>query len=131
MVRPSRGILALGLSLAGVAYLVAPSLGQPQQQQAADTAVRKAGNTSPSAASGPKPPIPPVIGTIDLDVVFKNYEKVKSANKEFNEAMKMRRGEGMKNEGEGGQEGGRRGQQEAGGGEERERGEQSTRPEAR
>jgi outer membrane protein len=45
-----------------------------------------------------------VIGTIDLDVVFKNYEKVKASNKEFNEAMKVRRAELMKLESEGRQE---------------------------
>ena len=40
MVASSRGILAIGLSLAGLAYLVAPTLGQGQQQ---DGSVRKDG----------------------------------------------------------------------------------------
>src|SRR5262249_31374311 len=45
MVLSPRGILALGLSLAGVAYLISPSLGQAQQP-AADSGVRKAGNAN-------------------------------------------------------------------------------------
>ena len=46
MVASSRGILAIGLSLAGLAYLVAPTLGQGQQQ---DGSVRK--TASPSTGS--------------------------------------------------------------------------------
>jgi outer membrane protein len=92
----SRGILAIGLSLAGLAYLVAPSLGQPQQ---GDAGVRKAANPNPAPA-GPKPPIAPVIGTVDLDVIFKNYDKVKVTNKDFNSAVAVRRGELMKLENE-------------------------------
>jgi outer membrane protein len=103
MVVSSRGIVALGLSLAGVAYLAAPSIGQAQQQ--ADSGVRKAANPS-TTASGPKAPaaIAPVIGTIDLDVVLKNYDKVKATSKEFNAAMMLRRGELQKIEAEARQE---------------------------
>jgi outer membrane protein len=99
MALSSRGIWALGLSLAGVAYLVGPSLGQGQQQ--ADVAVRKAGNSGTAAtATGPKPPVPPLIGTIDMDVIFKNYEKVKASQKDFHDAMQVRRAELMKIENE-------------------------------
>jgi outer membrane protein len=92
--------LAIGLLLAGVAYLVAPSLGQQQQ---ADSGVRKAANPG-TTATGPKPPIPPLIGTVDLDVVLKNYDKVKASSKEFNAAMLVRRGELQKIEAEARQE---------------------------
>ena len=95
MVLSPRGILALGLSLAGVAYLISPSLGQAQQP-AADSGVRKAGNanaagTAPS--NGPKPPVPPVFGTVDLDVILKNYKKFEASSKEFQAEFLVRRGE--------------------------------------
>jgi outer membrane protein len=94
MVVSSRGIWAIGLSLTGVALLVGPSLGQQSAGRAPeDGAVRKAaspgGNTPPS-------PIAPVIGTVDVEHVFKNYDKVKVANKEFNAAMLARKNELMK-----------------------------------
>lgn len=87
MVASSRGILAIGLSLTGLALLVAPSLGQQ------DASVRKAAGQS---APAPKPPVPPVIGTVDIEYVFKNYDKVKVANKEFNAAMLGRKQELMR-----------------------------------
>ena len=71
MVASSRGILAIGLSLAGLAYLVAPTLGQGPQQ---DGSVRK---TASPAAHAPPAPVAPVIGTVDLELVFKSYDKVK------------------------------------------------------
>src|SRR5262249_22840680 len=95
MVLSPRGIVALGLSLAGVAYLVSPSLGQAQQQST-DGGVRKAGNSNTagrSPAGVPKPPVPPVLGTIDLDLVLKNYKKFEASSKEFQAAMLVRRGE--------------------------------------
>jgi Skp family chaperone for outer membrane proteins len=102
MVLSPRGILALGLSLAGVAFLVSPSLGQGQQQSV-DSRVQKAGNSNTAGtatASGPKPPVPPVLGTIDLDVVLKNYKKFEASSKEFQAAMLVRRGELQKIDGE-------------------------------
>ena len=90
MVASSRGILAIGLSLAGLAYLVAPTLGQGPQQ---DGSVRKA--ATPSAAAPPAP-IAPVIGTVDIDLVFKSYEKVKVSNKEFQAALLARKNELMR-----------------------------------
>jgi outer membrane protein len=100
MVASSRKIVAIGLGLAGLACLVAPSLGQPQQ---GDAAVRKTANPNP-AQNGPKPPIAPVIGTVDLDFIFKNYEKVKVTEREFAEAIKIRRGDLMKLENDARQE---------------------------
>ena len=90
MVPSSRGTLAIGLSLAGLAYLVAPTLGQGQQQ---DSLVRK--TASPSTGSPPAP-IAPVIGTVDIELVFKSYEKVKVSNKEYSAALLARKNELMR-----------------------------------
>jgi len=88
MVASSRGILAIGLSLTGLALLVGPSLGQQQ-----DGSIRKAAGQS---AGKPPAPVAPVIGTVDIEYVFKNYDKVKVANKEFNAAMLARKNDLMK-----------------------------------
>jgi outer membrane protein len=89
MVLSTRGILALGLGVTGLAFLVGPSLGQQQ-----DGGVRKTAN--PTGGAMPTAPVPPVIGTVDIDAVFKNYEKFKVASKEFNAAMLTRKNELMK-----------------------------------
>jgi Skp family chaperone for outer membrane proteins len=86
----SRGILAIGLGMTGLALLLGPTLVRGQQP---DGAVRKA--ASPSAAAPPAP-IAPVIGTVDLELVFKSYEKVKVQNKEYNAALMARKHELMK-----------------------------------
>jgi Skp family chaperone for outer membrane proteins len=91
MVASPRGILAIGLSLAGLAFLVAPTLGRAQQQ---DGAVRKAAN--PASGAMPPTPIAPVIGTVDIELVFKSYEKVKVSNKEYSAALLARKNELMK-----------------------------------
>jgi outer membrane protein len=88
MVVSSRGILAIGFSLTGLALLVAPSLGQQQ-----DGSIRKAAGQS---STKPAAPVAPIIGTVDVEYVFKNYDKVKVANKEFNAAMLARKNELMK-----------------------------------
>jgi Skp family chaperone for outer membrane proteins len=86
MVISSRALVAMGLCTAGIGLLVGPSLGQQP-----DGGVRRtAANTSPSA---PTAPVPPVIGTVDLDAVFKNYEKVKVSSQEFQAAAMARKGE--------------------------------------
>jgi outer membrane protein len=90
MVASSRGIVAIGLSLAGLAYLVAPTLGQGPQQ---DGSVRK--TASPSTGA-PAQPVAPVIGTVDVELVFKSYEKVKVSNKEYNAALLARKNELMR-----------------------------------
>lgn len=50
------------------------------QQAAADRGVQRTASTTggtAAATNGPTPGLPAVIGTIDMDSVFKNYEKVK------------------------------------------------------
>lgn len=51
------------------------------QQAAADRGVQRTasntGGTAAATSNGPTPGLPAVIGTIDMDSVFKNYEKVK------------------------------------------------------
>jgi len=66
MVLSSRLIVAAGLGVVGAGLLSAPIQGQQ------DAAVRK----TSSGASQFKAGTAPVIGTIDLDAVFKSYEKV-------------------------------------------------------
>jgi outer membrane protein len=91
MVVTSRGILAVGLGLTGLALLVGPSVGQGQAQ---DGAVRKTAN--PVAGATPPAPVAPVIGTVDLELVFKSYEKVKVSNKEYSAALLAKKNELMK-----------------------------------
>jgi outer membrane protein len=90
-----RKLSAIGLSLAGFIFLVAPSQGQPPK---ADPRVQGANaTTNGSRPNGSlKQATPTVVGTIDLDNVFKNYEKVKAANKELGAAIQVRKGELMK-----------------------------------
>jgi outer membrane protein len=89
MVASFRGILAIGLCLVGLAWLVAPTLGQGQSQ---DGSVRKAATP---ATGAPPAPIAPVIGTVDLELVFKSYEKVKVSNKEYSAALMARKNQLM------------------------------------
>ena len=105
MVLSPRGILAIGLSLAGIAGFVITSRIQAQQPQKADGTVRAASNGNGTAATGPAAPIPPVVGTVDLDIVMRNYDKVKDQMKELTAAVNVRRGELMKLETEYRQEG--------------------------
>ncbi len=83
MVISSRAIVAVGLSAVGLGLLVGPSLGQQQ-----DAGVHR--TASPSTAV-PAAPISPVIGTIDMDAVFKNYDKVKVSSEEFKAAALARK----------------------------------------
>ncbi len=98
-----RQIWAIGLSLAGVIYLAVPSQGQvPKADRNVQAANGNAGGTrSPGT---PAAPAPTVLGTLDLDYVFKNYEKVKAANKELGTTFQIRKGELMKIENEARQE---------------------------
>jgi Skp family chaperone for outer membrane proteins len=96
MVVSSRGILAIGLCLTGLAMLVAPSVGQQQREQ--DPSLRKSGTTS---SAGPKAPVAAFVGTVDLDAVFKNYKKVQIASKQFNAEMLAKKNELMKIESDG------------------------------
>jgi Skp family chaperone for outer membrane proteins len=84
MIGSTRAVLAMGLGLFGVGCLVGPLLAQ----QRPDGDVRKvAANTPPppqQAAS--KPPPTAVIGTVDIENVFKNYDKFKFQREEFSAA---------------------------------------------
>ncbi len=73
----TRAALALGLGLVGVAGLVAPSMGQQGQ----DGGVRQAASTAAGAAqpTAPKPAPAAVIGVIDLNLVARNYDKLRVA----------------------------------------------------
>lgn len=88
MVISSRAIMAAGLCALGLGLMVGPSLGQQQDQ-----GVRRSSN---STAATPKAPVPPLIGTIDLDEVFKKYEKVKVSSEEFKAAALAKKNELMK-----------------------------------
>ena len=88
MVVSTRGILAIGLGLVGLTLMVGPSLAQQ------DGAVRK--TTGPAGGATPTAPIPPLIGTVDMDAVFKSYEKFKMSNKEFQAAVMSRQNDLMK-----------------------------------
>jgi outer membrane protein len=87
--------LAIGLSLAGVVYLVAPTRGQaPKADPRVQGANAAANGARPAGAL--KPATPTIVGTIDLETVFKNYEKVKAVQKELSAAIQVRKGELMK-----------------------------------
>jgi len=53
---------------------------------------------------GSAAPIAPVIGTVDMDAVFKGYEKFKASNKDFQAAVLARQNELMKLKAEGDEE---------------------------
>jgi Skp family chaperone for outer membrane proteins len=89
MVLSTRGILAIGLGIVGLSFLVGPTLAQQ------DAAVRKSANPNGGAAA-PVAPVPPMIGTVDMDAVFKGYEKFKVTSKEFQTAVLGRQNELMK-----------------------------------
>jgi outer membrane protein len=94
MVLSSRLIAALGLGAAGAALLASPILGQGQ-----DAAVRRTAAGNAGAATAKKEfaaVVPPTIGTIDLEAVFKGYEKVKAQAEEFNAAALAKKKDLMK-----------------------------------
>lgn len=100
-----RKILAIGLSLAGVIYLVGPSQGQaPKGDNGVRAAANNGANTGTRAAGSLAPATATVVGTIDLDKVLKNYDKVKAAMKDLNSQIQIRKGELMKYDDEGRQE---------------------------
>lgn len=91
-----RKLSAIGLSLAGFIYMVAPSQGQaPKTDRSVQGTANPAGNGG-RANGALKQATPTVVGTIDLDYVFKNYDKVKAANKELAAAIQVKKGELMK-----------------------------------
>jgi outer membrane protein len=91
MVLPTRKIVLTGLGFMSLGLLTGRILGQGQQ----DDGVRRAANTA-AAAPAPKPTAPPVIGTIDMDRVLKDYEKFKFLGEEFQAQVLARKNELMK-----------------------------------
>ena len=89
----SRGIVAVGLGMLGVAVLVGPSLGQQEGTPRAGSPAAQAAQT---AQVSPPAPVAPVIGTVDVEQVFRSYEKVKATNQEFSAAMMARKNDLMK-----------------------------------
>jgi Skp family chaperone for outer membrane proteins len=94
MVISYRRILALGLGLASVAVLASPALVRGQGGQGDSRVRQTAANTT--EAPKPKPPVPPVIGTIDIEAVFKNYDKTKVSKKEIESKVMARKADLMK-----------------------------------
>lgn len=99
MVVSSRVFVAVGLGLAGLAFLVGPTLGQQPQQ---DGAVRKSSTGSQptgsqsSTPSKPAPPTPATFGTVDMTAVFKGYDKVKASAEEFRASVETKKKDLMK-----------------------------------
>jgi outer membrane protein len=95
MVVSSRAVVAVGLALAGVGAFTLRS-----SAQGPDAAVRKANNTGAAAPAQPvrtpPAPVPPVFGTVDIEAVFKGYDKVKAQQDEFKAAALAKHNELMK-----------------------------------
>jgi Skp family chaperone for outer membrane proteins len=91
MVISYRHILALGVGLAGAGLLAFPALVRGQ----GDSRVRQ---TATNTSEPPKltPPVAPIIGTIDIEAVFKNYDKTKVSKKEIESKVMARKAELMK-----------------------------------
>lgn len=90
MVLSTRRIVVTGLGLVGLGFMTGQLLGQGQQ----DENVRRAASNSASAA--PKVTVPPVIGTIDMERVLKEYEKFKFLGEEFQASVLAKKNELMK-----------------------------------
>jgi outer membrane protein len=102
MVVPSRGIAAVGLGLMGMGCLVGPLLAQQTDGSVRKTA-SQAGSTT-ATAQPPAPPPPTVIATVDMEAVFKGYDKVKVQQDEFKAAAMAKHNELMKLTAEGQEE---------------------------
>lgn len=77
MNKATRVAVTAGLGLAGLAIVIGPVTAQ----QPADSAARRA-STTPTPTARPAG-MAPVIATIDMDAVFKGYEKVNQLSDEF------------------------------------------------
>ena len=87
MLRSTRAALAVGLGCVGVAALVGRSVGQTAPSQ--DTRVARAGTSGGAAAAAVAPPAL-AIGTLDVEAVFKGYDKVKVAGETLNAEVQVR-----------------------------------------
>lgn len=81
MVVSSRAVVAVGLALAGVGALSLRATAEPP-----DSSVRKASASQSAAAAKPSAPVPATFGTVDIEAVFKGYDKVKTQQEEFKAA---------------------------------------------
>jgi len=98
MVVSSRKIWALGVGLLAAIALAGPAFGQTAAQ---DGGLRKtASQTQPAPAAAADPAVPKpmtaVFGTVDVERVFKEYDKVKARQEEFKAAALTKRNELMK-----------------------------------
>jgi Skp family chaperone for outer membrane proteins len=87
MYRPTRATLAMGLCLVGVAGLVGRSFGQQ-----GDARVQKTATPAPAAeaAAARVAPKPLLIGSIDVEKVLKDYDKVKVTSENVRAEMLAR-----------------------------------------
>lgn len=107
MVVISRKIVALGV---GLLVLATPRAFAQTQAPAQDAGVRKAATPAASTAT-PTPEVPkpvsPVFGTVDIETVFKGYDKVKTQQEEFKAAAMAKQNELVKIQAEGQDEAGK------------------------
>ncbi len=88
MIVSSRKLIAMGLGILGVGLVVGTSVGQQDK------------GTAPARPAV----VPPVVGTVDISAVFKEYQKVKVLGEEFKAAATAKQNELMKLMNEGQQE---------------------------
>ncbi|MCA1685965.1 MAG: OmpH family outer membrane protein [Planctomycetia bacterium] len=100
MVVSSRAVAALGIGLVGLGLMTGPASGQ----QAQDGTVRRAATQAAAPAPANQAPVPTVIGTVDIEAVFKSYDKVKTQQEEFKAAAMAKHNELMKFQTEGQEE---------------------------
>lgn len=107
MVVSSRAVVA-ALATAGALGLGA----RATAQQTSDSTVRRAGTQGASAGSAtaarstqrPPAPVPAVFGTVDIEKIFKEYNKVKAQQEEFKAAAMAKHAELQKLQAEGAEE---------------------------
>ena len=88
MLRSTRAALAVGLGCIGVAALVGRSVGQSVPTQ--DARVARAGSTAATGAPAAVALPALAVGTLDVESVFKNYDKVKVAGETLNAEVQVR-----------------------------------------
>lgn len=80
-----RAAWALGLGLLGAVALVAPS---SAQNPAADAGVKRTNTQAPAAA-----PKPAIIGCVDMNAIFKGYDRVKDTTEQLRTDIMAKQGE--------------------------------------
>lgn len=94
MVVSSRAVMAVGLALMGAGVL-----GLKASAQGIDPAVRKSAVQTGGATAAAKQvaaAVPAVFGTVDIEAVFKGYDKVKAQQEEFKAAAMSKHNELLK-----------------------------------